>query len=236
MDDASPLNGLAGSIDEMSLKDRIREAMGNMTQAELARAVGKSDAAVSLWLDGSTKTLKGETAVLLERATGFRANWLITGKGPKRLESAQQYESQPVYAGRRSGVRSVPIVGMARMGERGFYEEISSIPGAGDGHIDIATADPNAYGLKVRGNSMAPAIRDGWYVLVEPNAAPAVGEYVLVKLRDGQKMVKELLYQRSDCIEVLSVNSGERMTIYTEELESVQAVAAIVSPSKWKPD
>jgi phage repressor protein C with HTH and peptisase S24 domain len=90
--------------------------------------------------------------------------------------------------------------------------------------------------LKVRGNSMAPAIRDGWYVLVEPNAAPAVGEYVLVKLRDGQKMVKELLYQRHDSIEVLSVNSGERMTIYSEEMDSLQAIAAVVSPSKWKPD
>jgi phage repressor protein C with HTH and peptisase S24 domain len=220
----------------MSLKERIREAMGKMTQAELARAASVTDATVTFWLNGTTKSINGEKAVLLERATGYRANWLITGKGPKRVESAQQSDDSPVYAGRRSGVRSVPIVGMAKMGERGFYEEISSITGAGDGHIDIATADPNAYGLKVRGNSMAPAIRDGWYVLVEPNAAPAVGEYVLVKLRDGQKMVKELLYQRHDSIEVLSVNSGERMTIYSEEMDSLQAIAAIVSPSKWKPD
>jgi phage repressor protein C with HTH and peptisase S24 domain len=220
----------------MSLKERIREAMGKMTQAELARAASVTDATVTFWLNGTTKSINGEKAVLLERATGYRANWLITGKGPKRVESAQQTDDSPVYAGKRSGVRSVPIVGMAKMGERGFYEEISSIAGAGDGHIDIATADPNAYGLKVRGNSMAPAIRDGWYVLVEPNAAPAVGEYVLVKLRDGQKMVKELLYQRHDSIEVLSVNSGERMTIYSEEMDSLQAIAAVVSPSKWKPD
>lgn len=129
-------------------------------------------------------------------------------------------------------------MGTARLseGEEGFYDEISSTPGAGDGHIDIATADPNAYGLRVRGNSMAPAIRDGWYVLIEPNSAPAVGEYVLVKLRNGQKMVKELLYRRGDSIEVLSVNSGARRTIYAEELDSLQAVAAVVSPSKWKPE
>jgi hypothetical protein len=49
-------------------------------------------------------------------------------------------------------------------------------------------------------------------------------------------MVKELLYQRAGIIEVLSVNNGERMTIYAEELESLQAIAAVVSPSKWKPD
>jgi phage repressor protein C with HTH and peptisase S24 domain len=220
----------------MSLSDRIREAMGKKTQAELARAVGVTDATVTFWLDGTTRKLSGEKAVLLEKATGYRSTWLISGKGPKRSESAQQQDEFPVYAGRRSGVRSVPIVGMAKMGEGGFYEEISSIPGAGDGHINIATTDPGAYGLKVRGNSMAPAIRDGWYVLVEPNAAPAVGEYVLVKLRDGQKMVKELLYQRPDSIEVLSVNNGERRTIYSDELELLQAVSAVVSPSKWQPD
>lgn len=127
-------------------------------------------------------------------------------------------------------------MGTARMGEDGFYDEISGIPGAGDGHIDIATTDPNAYGLRVRGNSMAPAIRDGWYVLIEPNSAVVAGEYVLVKLRDGRKMVKELLYMRSDSIEVLSVNGGQRLTVYREEMEAIQAVAAVVSPSKWKPD
>jgi phage repressor protein C with HTH and peptisase S24 domain len=220
-----------------SLSDRIKEAMGKMSPAELARAAEVTQAAVTFWLDGSTKSIKGENALALERATGYRANWLISGKGPKRTDSAQPFDPQPQYAGRRSGARSIPIVGTARMGERGYYEEISSIPGAGDGHIDMATTDPNAYGLRVRGNSMAPAIRDGWYVLVEPNAAPAVGEYVLVKLKDGQRMVKELLYQRPGVsVEVLSVNNGERMTLYAEDIESVQAVAAVVSPSKWKPD
>lgn len=207
-----------------------------MSPAELARAVGVTQASITFWLDGTTQNLKSENALALERATGFQSKWLISGKGPKRLDATQQDHDSPVYAGRRTGTRSIPIVGTARMGEHGFYEEHSSIPGAGDGHINMATNNPNAYGLRVRGNSMAPAIRDGWYVLVEPNSAPAVGEYVLVRLKDGQRMVKELLYQRAGVVEVLSVNNGERTTIYAEDLESLQAIAAVVSPSKWKPD
>lgn len=153
--------------------------------------------------------------------------------GPERSELG---EPPPEYAGTMSNVRRVPIVGTARMGEDGYYDEISFAPGAGDGHIDIATTDPNAYGLRVRGSSMAPAIRDGWYVLVEPNGRPAVGEYVLLKLVNGQRMVKELLFQRPGSVEIMSVNGEERRTIYPEELEAMQAVAAVVSPSKWKPD
>lgn len=130
----------------------------------------------------------------------------------------------------------MPVVGNAKMGNDGFYDEISSIPGAGDGHIEIATRDPNAYGLRVRGMSMFPAIRDGWYVLIEPNGSPKEGEYVLVKLRDGRKMVKELLYRRSDSIELLSVNGDERLRVELTDVEGLQAVGAVVSPSKWKPD
>jgi len=144
---------------------------------------------------------------------------------------------EPEDAGTMSRtMRRVPIVGTARMGDEGFYEEISFAPGAGDGHIDMATTDPNAYGLRVRGDSMSPAIRDGWYVLVEPNGRPNVGEYVLLKLKDGQRMVKELLFQRTQSIEIMSVNGEQRRTIYRDELEAIQPVAAVVSPSKWMPD
>lgn len=152
-------------------------------------------------------------------------------------EWRQSDDPDPEEAGTMSKtMRRVPIVGTARMGDDGFYEEISFAPGAGDGHIDMATTDPNAYGLRVRGDSMSPAIRDGWYVLVEPNGRPNVGEYVLLKLKDGQRMVKELLFQRTQSIEIMSVNGEQRRTIYRDELEAIQPVAAVVSPSKWMPD
>lgn len=121
------------------------------------------------------------------------------------------------------------------MGDNGYYEELSPIVGGGDGAIEMATSDPKAYCLRVRGQSMFPAIRDGWYVLVEPNAIPATGEYVLVKLNNGKKMVKELLYRRPTTIEVMSVNGGERLSYDITELEALEAVCAVVPPSKWMP-
>ncbi len=102
--------------------------------------------------------------------------------------------------------------------------------------MDTATDDPNAYALRVRGQSMFPAIRDGWYVLVKPNGTPQEGEYVLLKLADGRKMVKELLFRRTGSIEVMSVNGGERLTFELSELEGIQAIGAVVSPSQWRPD
>ena len=221
-----------------TLQERMQELVRETgwTVGEISGKAGVSSSAVSQWLSGETQSLKIEPAVLLERFTGFSALWLAKGKGQKKVDAGSASQDGPEFAGRPKQARFVPIVGTAKMGSDGYYEEISSVVGAGDGHIEIATEDPNAYGLRVRGQSMFPAIRDGWYVLVEPNGTPQTGEYVLLKLRDGRKMVKELLVRRSTSIEVLSVNTQERLTFDLAEIEALHAVAAVVSSSKWRPD
>ncbi|HWT21662.1 MAG TPA: S24 family peptidase [Variovorax sp.] len=228
----------------MTLSERIREAMdaSGKSAAELARATNKTAGSVSQWLDGTIKSIKADTAAALESATGFRSTWLATGKGPKlvsEMPTTSLTGVNPVeHAGRPTRNRQVPVVGTARMGEDGFYDEISSVPGGGDGHIEITTEDPDAYCLRLRGQSMFPAIRDGWYVLIEPNGEPQEGEYVLIKLRDGRRMVKELMYRRKLSIEVMSVNGGERLSFDYSDLDErgMQPVVAVVSPSKWRPD
>jgi transcriptional regulator with XRE-family HTH domain len=72
------------------LKNRIQEAMeaANLKPAELARKTGASTGAVSFWLNGQTKTLKAETAQAIQAATGFRTEYIISGKLPKRVEEA----------------------------------------------------------------------------------------------------------------------------------------------------
>lgn len=88
MKEASTLKSLAGSIRAMSLAERIREAMGDMSAADLARAAKVTGGAVTQWLDGTTKSLRADKAALLEAATGYRASWIVTGRGPKRVEDA----------------------------------------------------------------------------------------------------------------------------------------------------
>lgn len=222
-----------------TLQERIHTVMEatGWSIGKIAEIAGVSSSAVSQWANGETKTIRLDPAMRLQAESGFSAPWLANGKGRQRVETSAAGEGdEPEFAGRARASRRIPIVGTAKLGSDGFYEELSPVVGAGDGHIEIATEDPNAYGLRVRGQSMFPAIRDGWYVLVEPNGQPRVGEYVLVKLNSGQKMVKELLNHRPGSYEVMSVNGGERMTFDVFDVESVQAVGAVVSPSKWRPE
>lgn len=222
-----------------TLQERISELMESTgwKVGDMAEIAGVSSSAVTQWKDGPTQSVKLEPATRLAAKCGFSALWIATGKGPKRpAVPAGDGILEPEFAGAPKPPKPVPVVGTAKLGADGFYEELSPVVGAGDGHIEIATDDPNAYGLRVRGQSMFPAIRDGWYVLVEPHGTPAIGEYVLLKLRDGRKMVKELLNSRAGSYEVISVNGGERVTFHSSEIDSVQAVGAVVSPSKWRPE
>lgn len=229
-----------------TLQERMRELMdeSGWSVGEIADRAAVSSSAVSQWVNGPTLSIKLEPAIKLERDSGYSALWLANGKGPKKVadvpltsrQDAGDEILEPEFAGKARRDKAVPIVGTAKMGDDGYYEELSPVVGAGDGHIEIATEDPNAYGLRVRGQSMFPAIRDGWYVLVEPNGQPRIGEYVLLKLNNGKKMVKELINHRQGSFEVMSVNGGVRMSFDVTEIDSVQAVGAVVSPSKWRAD
>lgn len=126
---------------------------------------------------------------------------------------------------------SVNIVGTAQMGDHGYWCELE----ATEGSIDVITTDPDAYALRVKGDSMAPAIRNGWIVWCEPNKTPVNGEYVMVQTADGRSMVKELLYCNSIEASLMSVNTAyDRINLPIAEIERIHYVGGIVPPSKVK--
>lgn len=123
------------------------------------------------------------------------------------------------------------IVGTAQLGPEGYWEALA----AADGWLDVPTSDPDAYSLRVKGDSMAPAIRSGWVVWCEPNHALIPGEYVMVRSHDGQCMVKELLYENAEEVSLMAVNDGYgRLTIARQDIEQIHYVGGIVPPSKIK--
>jgi len=118
------------------------------------------------------------------------------------------------------------------MGMEGYWVDLEYPVGDGDGYFEHPTRDPDAYVLRVKGDSMHPAIRSGWYVLVEPNAEPQQGEYVLVKLNDGRSTVKELLWHRNGEYSLLAISNDARMTVPEEQVEGIYSIAAVLPPSR----
>lgn len=123
------------------------------------------------------------------------------------------------------------ILGIAQLGPDGYWDALT----VADGWLDVPTTDPDAYSLRVKGDSMAPAIRSNWVVWCEPNHQLIPGEYVMVRCVDGQSMVKELLYENADEVSLMAVNAGYgRITIARSDIEQIHYVGGIVPPSKIK--
>jgi len=214
----------------MDTKNWVRSArqLAGLTQEQLGNHLGMTKGNVSGWENGRHLPSFDQMLKISE----------IT-RQPLPAGAQQATETSAEYVGFARSPRRIPVIGTAKLGGDGFYEEISTAPGAGDGYLDIDSEDGHAYCLRVRGMSMFPAIRDGWYVLVEPNQRCQPGSYVLIRLRDGRKMVKELLFERDGTVEVMSINGGERLSIDRYDLEQergMQAVGAVLPPWKWKPE
>jgi len=104
--------------------------------------------------------------------------------------------------------KTLPLLGFAQAGSGGYFDD-AGFP-AGEGWDQIAfpeVADTHAYALKISGQSMLPAYRDGDVILVSPSAAIRRGDRVVVKTRDGEVMAKELKRRTPSAIELCSLNA-----------------------------
>lgn len=75
-----------------TLAERLDDAMKavDVSGSDLARACGVSPAAVSKWLDGTTKKLSADNYASAARALGVREEWLRTGRLPRDREHAEE--------------------------------------------------------------------------------------------------------------------------------------------------
>ncbi len=70
-----------------SLSDRVQLRLKEtgMTPAELARAVKVKPPSIAGWLNGDTKTIKGENLLRAAQALQCTPHWLATGRGQKSI-------------------------------------------------------------------------------------------------------------------------------------------------------
>lgn len=175
------LNALGGLISPMSLSKRILEIVdAGYKKSAIARAAGKSPAAVTQWISGETKEIKADSAAGIQAATGFSAVWIATGKGPKmaavgNVSPAHERKRVPLISWVQAGVWS-EVQDTFAPGEADYWESaFSSSPG------------DHAFALVVEGESMTSpypgelSFPPGTIIIVDPDRASDAGDYVVAK-------------------------------------------------------
>ena len=104
-------------------------------------------------------------------------------------------------------VQSVPLLGFAQAGAGGYFTDGGFPVGKGWDEVGLPSVnDEHAYALKISGDSMKPAYRDGDVIVVSPGSSIHRGDRVVVKTRDGEVMVKELKRRTAKTLELQSLN------------------------------
>lgn len=107
----------------------------------------------------------------------------------------------------RASYRRIPLIGLAQAGDAGYFDDAGfPIGGGWDEILFPELGDPNAYALEVCGDSMEPAYREGDYLIISPNAGLRRGDRVVARSTDGEVMVKELVRQTANRLELRSLN------------------------------
>jgi SOS-response transcriptional repressor LexA len=180
----------------MTLANRVTEAILNTGKrpVEIARAIGRTPSAISQLMDGTTKSLKAETAERLQNVTGYRSAWLVSGRGPKLV--SDNTEPGP------SLQSEVPLISWVKAGE---WAEAADplMPGDAERWMPCPVKHgPHTFALRVRGDSMtAPYGRsypEGCVIFVEPDLrSPMNGQRVIAKLA-GSNDVTFKVYKEED--------------------------------------
>ncbi|MCQ4267371.1 XRE family transcriptional regulator [Pseudomonas stutzeri] len=202
------------------------------SEGELARQSGVSQPTIHRIITGESNDPRQSNVEKIAKALGVSAHWLRHG-GPDDRAVKEKPSAYDQNVGPGPAIvtpfRAIKIVGTAQMGSEGYWYALDD----GDGTVDVPSRDPGAYALRLRGDSMAPAIRSGWIAVCEPNHSWVPGEYVMIRLVDGESMVKELLFANDTEVSVMSVNDAfGRRTIPVEQIEAIHYVGAILPPSK----
>ncbi|MEQ1493351.1 MAG: helix-turn-helix transcriptional regulator, partial [Terricaulis sp.] len=106
--------------------------------------------------------------------------------------------------------RAIPIVGMARAGADGFFDENGFPVGAGETVHFPDLGEDRVYALEIAGDSMEPMYRAGDVVIVQPGAAVRRGDRVVVRTRAGEVMAKVLGRKNDQMIELVSLNTAHK--------------------------
>lgn len=223
----------------------LARTFAKLKQGELCALVGMSQANYSkLEREGQGSRYTAQIA----RVCKVSADWLSDGTGTMlggllspqnvggELTNLAKTDSMPVgLPVPPERFRVVWVVGRGAggsMSERVWSD--SEFPvGHTDEYSEVASSDPLAFLVEVVGTSMVPRYNPNEYALVEPGTEPTIDDDVLVRLTNGETMIKKLL-SRSGGYRLGSYNSGEVLHYPVEQISWVYYVAHPIPRRKIK--
>ncbi len=197
---------------------RAREKRG-LTQQELARKLRVHPMTVSKWERGEQLPNFAKLEMLV-RYLDLNLHWLFTGEGPMFRDTRTRIREA-------LKVTHVPLLNRVPAGPPYLPPEDYI-----DSYIPVpAVSDPEAFALRVEGDSMSPRIESGDIVVVSPNSEVLTGDLAVVRIRDTDEVtLKRVRFPDPRTVVLLPENPAyEPIVLRQSDVEIIGKVVLIVS-------
>lgn len=171
----------------MNLTQRLSEAIriSGKSRSQLAAEIGVTTSAISQWLSGTTKGLKGTTGVMIEQATGVSLRWIEKGEGPMMLSDVINFCAADI------GQHKIPLIDYVQAGNWTAPADPYATGDAEDWLLTDQSLSKSAFALEIKGDSMLPEFKPGDRVIIDPQVSPSPGNFVVAKNGEGEATFKK---------------------------------------------
>jgi phage repressor protein C with HTH and peptisase S24 domain len=218
-----------------TLAERIEQEMERqgLTQEGLADMAGVSQSLIFKLKRGITK--ESGKLYKIAAALGVSTDWLATGSGPRTIGGEQLSSNKLVNIGFFSKVR---VVGSIKLGNNqdwlAWNDSNSEFSG---GFIRFVTQNQNATAIHCTGDALAPRVKNGEFIIIEPDTEPVSGDEVLVESKTGKVMVCVFLYRRDDHVYFVPINEDQApYSISNNEIDEIKVIVGIAKKSLYTAD
>lgn len=137
-----------------------------------------------------------------------RPRWPSTESVSKVLDATGSNLTEfAELAGAAAPPRGVPLLGLAKAGAEGYFDDAGFPVGQGWDQVTLpGLGEEGVYALEISGDSMEPVYRAGDRIIVQADAPLKRGDRVVVKTSAGEVMAKELARLTAKTVELLSLN------------------------------
>lgn len=208
---------------------------GKTNQSELARAIGVKPQSIQ-YLCGPDSRAQGSTHTpALAHELQVSADWLARGTGlPTELEQTGIPAESSTVGYVVTPVAHVKVVGALKL--LSGTGEIEHQPLSDDdaaGHVRVPVLDDTVHALRIKGNALAPYVKDGQFLLLQAAGRElAAEENIVITLANGKVLIRELMYKRADSVVVLPLQGGQPEAIEVADILRIDVVLC-VAPGRW---
>ncbi|ADU71521.1 putative phage repressor (plasmid) [Pantoea sp. At-9b] len=199
----------------------------NLSKADLARIAGVSPQAVNNWFKRGE--IGKDSAIKISAATGLDLSWVL-GESDQMYSTPHQKPASEVEVVGNIMNGVIPVKGDAVLGMDGLIDMMEFHAG----WLRIYSDDREAYGVRVRGDSMWPRIQSGEFVVIEPNTKVHPGDEVFIRTSDGHNMIKILNYNRAGDYQFTSINNDHKpFTLPVNQVDKIHFVSGIIKATRF---